>query len=155
MQNKDIDLSDLLKKKYIELNLKEKKKIALINELAELVVKSCGIKDRKSIFKAILEREKLGSTAIGKGVALPHIKIKNVKKPLLIFARSKEGVDFDSLDGEKTYLFFMLVSPQQNVGIHLKILAKISHLIKDKFVIEWLKKAETKEQVLKIISDFK
>jgi len=150
----DIKLPDLLKEKYIELDLKEKEKTKLITELIDLAAKSSRIKDKKAIFKAILEREKLGSTGIGNGVAIPHVKIKEVKKPLLILGRSPGGVDFDSLDGEKTYLFFMLISPQEEVGLHLKILAKISHLVRDKFIVERLKKTKDKHEVFEIISGF-
>jgi len=153
-KHRDIKLPDLLKEKYIELDLKEKQKTKLIAELIDIVVKPSRIKDKKALFKAILEREKLGSTAIGNGVAIPHAKIKGVKKPLLILGRSVQGVHFDSLDGEKTYLFFMLFSPQEEVGPHLKILAKISHLVKDKFMVERLKKIKDKHEVFEIISGF-
>ncbi len=154
VKHRDIKLPDLLKEKYIELDLKEKEKTKLIAELVDIVVKPSRIKDGEFLFKAILEREKLGSTAIGNGVAIPHVKIKGVKKPLLILGRSAEGVDFDSLDGEKTYLFFMLISSQEEVGLHLKILAKISHLVKDKFVVERLKKVKDKHYIFEIISGF-
>ncbi len=154
VKHRDIKLPDLLKEKYIELDLKEKEKTKLIAELVDIVVKPSRIKDGEFLFKAILEREKLGSTAIGNGVAIPHVKIKGVKKPLLILGRSAEGVDFDSLDGEKTYLFFMLISSQEEVGLHLKILAKISHLVKDKFVVERLKKVKDKHDIFEIISGF-
>jgi PTS system nitrogen regulatory IIA component len=154
VKHRDIKLPDLLKEKYIELDLKEKEKTKLIAELVNIVAKSSRVKDGKALFKAILEREKLGSTAIGNGVAIPHVKIKGVKKPLLILGKSTEGVDFDALDGEKTYLFFMLISPQEKVGLHLKILAKISHLVKDKFTVERLKKVKAKHETFEIISGF-
>ena len=154
IEHSDIKLPDLLKEKYIELDLKEKEKTKLIAELVDIVAKPSRIKDGKTLFKAILEREKLGSTAIGNGIAMPHAKIKGVKKPLLILGRSAEGVDFNSLDGEKTYLFFMLISAQEEVGLHLKILAKISHLVKDKFVVERLKKIKDKHEIFEIISGF-
>ncbi|MFH0790960.1 MAG: PTS sugar transporter subunit IIA [Candidatus Omnitrophota bacterium] len=150
----DIKLSDLLKEKYIELDLKEKEKTKLIAELADIVVKSSRIKDKKAVFKAILEREKLGSTGIGNGVAVPHAKIKGVKKPLLILGRSPEGVDFDSLDGEMTYMFFMLISPEEEVGLHLKVLAKIAHFIRDKFIVERLRKIKDKHEIFPIVFDF-
>ncbi|MDP1854096.1 MAG: PTS sugar transporter subunit IIA [Candidatus Omnitrophota bacterium] len=154
IKHSDIKLPDLLKEKYIELDLKEKEKTKLIAELVDIVVKPSRIKDGKVLSKAILEREKLGSTAIGNGIAIPHVKIRGIKKPLLILGKSAEGVDFDSLDGEKTYLFFMLISPQKEIGLHLKILAKISHLVKDKFVVERLKKIKEKHEIFEIISGF-
>jgi len=154
VKHREIKLPDLLKEKYIVLDLQEKEKTKLIAELVNIVVKSSRIKNKEALFNAILEREKLGSTAIGNGVAIPHVKIKGFKKPLLILGRSIEGVNFDSLDGEKTYLFFMLISPQEKVGLHLKILAKISHLVKDKFVVERLKKIKGKHEVFELICGF-
>lgn len=150
---KDIKICELLKDKYIELNLKEKDKTKLIAELVDLVRESRKIKNKKAIFEAIVEREKLGSTAIGNGVAIPHAKIKGIEKLILILGRSTEGVNFNSLDGEKTYLFFMLISPKEEVGSHLKILARISHVIKDKFTVERLKKIKIKAEVFPIISN--
>ncbi|MCM8792516.1 MAG: PTS sugar transporter subunit IIA [Candidatus Omnitrophica bacterium] len=154
VKHSDIKLPDLLKEKYIELDLKEREKTKLIAELVDKVAVHGRVKNGKVLFKAILEREKLGSTAIGNGVAIPHVKIKGIKKPLLILGRSAEGVDFNALDGEKTYLFFLLISPQEQVGLHLKILAKISHLVKDKFVVERLKKIKDKYEVFEIIAGF-
>jgi PTS system nitrogen regulatory IIA component len=154
IKHSDIKLPDLLKEKYIELDLKEKEKTKLIAELVDIVAKPSRRKDGKALFKAILEREKLGSTAIGNGVAIPHAKIRGIKRPLLILGKSSEGVNFDSLDGEKTYLFFMLISPQEEVGLHLKILAKISHLVRDKFIVERLKKIKDKHEIFEIISGF-
>ena len=153
-KHRDIKLPDLLKEKYIELDLKEKEKTKLIAELVDIISKSNRIKNREALSKAILERERLGSTAIGNGVAIPHAKIKGIKKPLLILGRSTEGVNFDALDGEKTYLFFMLISPREEVGLHLKILSKISHLVKDKFVVERLKKIKGKHEVFELICGF-
>ncbi len=153
-EHSDTKLSDLLKEKHIELNLKEKEKPKLIAELVDIVAKSNNINEKKVLFRAILERERLGSTAIGKGLAIPHAKIKGIKKPILILGRSFEGVDFDSLDGEKTYLFFLLISAQDEVGLHLKILAKIAHLARDKFHVERLKKIKDKKEFSEIISDF-
>lgn len=150
---KDLKISALLKDKYIELNLKEKERLEVIDELVNLAAKSSKIRDKKALFETIVEREKLGSTAIGNGVAIPHAKIKGIKKPMLVFGRSAEGVDFNSLDGEKTYIFFMLISPQENVGTHLKILAKIARLMKDKFTVKHLKDVKNKYEIFPIISD--
>lgn len=151
--NKELKISALLKGKYIELNLKEKEKLGVIAELVNLVCRSGKIRDRKALFEAIVEREKLGSTAIGNGVAIPHVKIKGIKKPILVFGRSAEGVDFNSLDGEKTYIFFMLISPQEDVGTHLKILARVARLMKDKFTVKHLKDVKNKYEIFPIISD--
>jgi len=146
-------LSGLLKESSIELDLEGTNKAAIITELAEIACKSGGLKNKKVIAEAISERERLGSTAIGNGVAVPHAKINGIKQTILTFGRSSEGVDFNSLDGEKTYLFFMLLSPKDDIGVHLKILAKISHLIKDRFMVGLFRKAKLKKEILSIISN--
>jgi len=149
----EVKLSALLKEECTELDIKEKDKTKLIGELAALIARSLRGKDKKVFFNALLKRERLGSTAIGNGVAIPHAKIEGIKKVTLAFGRSLAGVDFSALDGEKTYLFFVLISPVKDVGVHLKILAKIAHLLQDKFAVYLLKKARTKKEIFKVISD--
>ena len=148
----NIKLSSLLKESSVELNLEGRSKADIISELVDIACKSGGIRNRKALADALAEREKLGSTAIGNGVAVPHAKIDGVKQAVLVFGRSGEGVDFNSLDGEKTHLFFMLISPKDDRGAHLKILAKISHLIKDRFMVGLFKKAKSKKEALSIIA---
>ncbi|MCX5694971.1 MAG: PTS sugar transporter subunit IIA [Candidatus Omnitrophica bacterium] len=151
-KSKEIKLSNLLKEKLVNLDLKGKNKKQIIAELVELIAKSGKLNNKKAFFKIIVNREKLGSTGIGNGVAIPHGRSKEIRDFVLVFARKSEGIDFGALDGEKTYLFFALASPEAEVGGHLKILAEISRLFKDKFIVDLLKKAEDKPKVLKIIS---
>ena len=87
--------------------------------------------DSEKLSKVLLEREKIGSTAIGEGVAIPHGKLPEVDRVYGVFARSPEGVDFDSVDGYRTHLFFLLVAPENSPGDHLKALARISRLLQD------------------------
>jgi PTS system fructose-specific IIC component len=148
-----IKLSSLLKDNLIELELEGKDKSEIIDELVDIVVKSGKAKNKKALASAIAARENLGSTAIGNGVAVPHAKIDGIKHTVLAFGRSAAGVDFNSLDGERTHLFFMLISPKEDIGSHLKILAKISHLIKDRFMVGLFKKAHSKKEVLSMISN--
>ena len=77
------------------------------------------------------ERERLGSTAIGDGIAIPHGKLRGISRILGVFGRSPQGVDFDSLDGNPTHLFFLLVAPEDSASLHLKALARVSRLFKD------------------------
>jgi PTS system nitrogen regulatory IIA component len=149
----DIKLSTLLKEKFINLSLEGDEKKKIILELVEFIAESKKLKDKKKFLKAIQEREKLGSTGIGNGVAIPHAKSDGVGDFVLAFARKDGGIDFDALDGEKTYLFFILASPKNDIGNHLKIIAKISRVVKDKFIVELLRKAKDKKAILKIISD--
>ena len=145
-------LHNLIKEKYIMLDLKEATKKKLLAELVNCIAKSGKVKDKKAFLAAIQKREKLGSTGIGNGVAIPHAKSERVQDFILAFARKDTGIDFGALDGEKTYLFFMLASPMDDVGNHLKILADISRLVKDKFIVESLKNAKDQKEVLKIIT---
>lgn len=150
-KNKDIMLTDLLKERFINLELQGKDKKEIIYNLVELIATSKKLRNKKVFFKTMLERERLGSTGIGGGVAIPHAKSKAVAGFILVFARVSGGMDFGALDGEKTHLFFALASPEEKVGGHLKILAEISRLVKDKFIVEKLKKAKDAKEVLKIV----
>lgn len=149
----DIKLSSLIQDKYIDLELKGDDKETLLGELVSILSKSGKVKSKKHALDALMERENMGSTAIGNGVAIPHAKIEGLKEPVLAFGRSAHGVDFNSLDGERTHLFFMFLAPKEDVGIHLKTLAKISHLIKDKFTVGLFKKARDKREIHKIMAE--
>jgi PTS system nitrogen regulatory IIA component len=100
-----------------------------------------------------MEREKLGSTGIGSGVAIPHGKIANLDHIVAAFGRSKAGIDFDSQDGEPTYLFFVLVAPENTAGLHLKALAKLSRLLKDSNFRDRLMKVPDAKAIYQIISE--
>jgi nitrogen PTS system EIIA component len=153
--DKALRLVNLLSEKNICLELKGKNKKSLMVELVDFMAKSSGtIRDKKSLLSILLKREKLGSTGIGGGVAIPHAKSPKVKAFSIVFARHSTGVDFGALDGEKTYLFFALVSPEDNVGSHLKILSEISRLVKDKFVVDLLRRALDTKEVLRIMSTY-
>lgn len=148
----EIKLSELLKDKFIELELESSEKRKIIAELAALVAQSKRLKNKKAFFDCLLEREALGSTGIGNGVAIPHAKTKVAADFIVALGRKTKGIDFGALDGEKTYLFFVLASPKDEVGRHLKILADISRIVKDKFTIDSLKQAKDKKEIIKIIS---
>jgi fructose-specific phosphotransferase system IIA component len=142
-----------LNTKLINLNLISKTKKGVMEELVDLISTSGLIKNKKALLKALLEREALGTTGIGNGVAIPHAREVGVKRLVVAFGRSKEGVDFGALDGEKTYLFFILATPRGEIGTHLKILAKIAHLLKDKYIRNCLIKADAKKEVIEIIKN--
>lgn len=149
----EIKLSRILKENLIDLELQADDKNGIIAELIELLSKSRKIRNKKLFYKAMLEREKLGSTGIGNGVAIPHAKSEGIRDFIIAFARKDSGIDFGALDGEKTYLFFAMASSKNAVGGHLKVLAQISGLVRDKFIVDLLRKAKNKKEILKIISD--
>jgi PTS system nitrogen regulatory IIA component len=100
-----------------------------------------------------LDREKLGSTGIGDGIAIPHGKIRDLGGVVASFGRSREGVDFESIDQKPTHLFFLLVAPENSAGMHLKALARISRLLKDPNFRKKLMGAGDKDELFQIISE--
>ncbi len=133
--NKDVtvNLIDFLPADAIQVDLKGQTKKEALKELVQILTSAHGIKNSAGIYDALMEREDLGSTGIGQGIAIPHGKSDSVNKVIAALGVSKRGIDFDALDGESVYIFFMRVAPPNSAGIHLKILAKISRLLKDKF----------------------
>jgi len=147
-------IMDFLNEKAIDVNLQSADKEGVMDELLELLVKAGTIKpkDKKGLFKVLMDREALGSTGIGQGIGIPHGKSNCVDKLVGAFGISPNGVDFDSLDGEPAHLFFLLITPEDSAGPHLKALARISRLLKNKFFREALVKAKSKKEAIDIIS---
>ncbi|MBI5145333.1 MAG: PTS sugar transporter subunit IIA [Candidatus Omnitrophica bacterium] len=147
-------IMDFLSKKAIIMDIKSSRKEEVIRELVDALVNAAEIEKRytNKLMEALLTRESLGSTAIGQGVAIPHAKSECVEKLIAAFGLSQRGVDFDSLDGEPAYIFFLLVAPQDSAGPHLKALARISRLLKDKYFRDHLRAAKDAAQVINIIS---
>ena len=144
-------IMDFLNPEAVSPNLQSTKKKEVIEELIDLLAKTGEIKNKDELVKTLLSRETLGSTGIGQGIGIPHGKSANVKKLIASFGLSKEGVNFESLDGEPTHIFFLLVAPEESAGPHLKALARISRLLKDKYFRETLIKAKDAEEIIKII----
>lgn len=147
-------IMDFLSKKSILADLKSTKKEDVIKELVDLLINSGELDKncRGKVLEALMERESLGSTAIGQGIAIPHAKTDCVGKLVGAFALSRKGVDFDSLDGEPVYIFFLLLAAQDSAGPHLKALARISRLFKDKYFRDNLRKAEDDKDIIRVIS---
>ncbi len=124
-------IAELLNPAAIAGDLQSTGKDAVLAELAEVLVQASGDLNRDEVLRVLQEREVLGSTGIGEGVAIPHGKLGKLERLLLAFGRSRRGVDFDSMDGRPAHLFFLLVAPEESVGVHLKTLARISKLLKN------------------------
>lgn len=144
-------LADVLKEEHIITDLKARGKRQLLEEMVSCISSRVDGVDPEKVLNAVLEREKLGSTGIGHGVAIPHGKIKGMTEIRVFFGRSGPGVDFDSLDRQPVYLFFMIVAPENSTAAHLKILAGISHLLKDQEFRHRLTTAETAGDVYRVI----
>ena len=149
-----MQIMEFLSKKAILTDIKSVKKEDVIKELVEALIGAGDIEKRcrNKLIESLMSREALGSTAIGQGIAIPHAKSDCVEKLVAAFGLSKKGVDFDSLDGEPAYIFFLLVAPQDSAGPHLKALARISRLLKDKYFRDTLRSCEDDKAVIKIIA---
>jgi len=148
-------IMDFLSEKATSADLKSKNKKDIIDELVGLLVQSGGLpaKEKQQIITTLMDREDLGSTGIGQGIGIPHGKSQSVKQLFAAFGLSKDGVDFESLDGEPVHIFFLLIAPEDSAGPHLKALARISRLLKDKYFREMLREAKDAGEVVKIISE--
>jgi len=147
-------LMDFLSEKSIAADIKSTKKEDVLKELVDLLINAGELDKsfRNKVIDGLLERESLGSTAIGQGIAIPHAKTDCVSKLVGAFALSKKGVDFDSLDGEPVYIFFLLLAAQDSAGPHLKALARISRLFKDKYFRDNLRNCSSEKDIIKVIS---
>jgi nitrogen PTS system EIIA component len=147
-------ITDFLSTKAILTDIKSTKKEDVIKELVDALINASDIdkRHRNKLIDALMAREALGSTAIGQAVAIPHAKSDCVDKLVAAFGISKRGVDFDSLDGEPAHIFFLLVAPQDSAGPHLKALARISRLLKDKYFRDSLRNCQDDKSVIDIIS---
>lgn len=149
-----MNIMDFLSKKAILTDIKATKKEEVMKELVDALINAGDIEKRcrNKLIDALMARESLGSTAIGQGIAIPHAKSDCASKLIGAFGISKKGVDFDSLDAEPAYIFFLLVAPVESAGPHLKALARISRLLKDKYFRDNLRAATDEKTILKIIS---
>jgi len=149
-----MQIMEFLSKKAILADIKSTKKEEVIKELVDALVAAGEIEKRcrNKLIEALTTRESLGSTAIGQGIAIPHAKSDCVDKLIAAFGISKKGVDFDSLDGEPAYIFFLLVAPQDSAGPHLKALARISRLLKDKYFRDSLRACTDDKSIVKIVA---
>ncbi len=145
-------ISDIMKEGGILPNLVSHDKAGALRELANLLVTTFKLKENpEKLVKILEEREKLGSTGIGDGIAIPHGKLSSLNEELLVLGRSKEGIDFNSMDGKPTYLFFLLMGPEEAAGIHLKALARLSRLLKNASFRESLMKANNPSEIMEMI----
>ncbi|MFC3882164.1 fructose-specific PTS transporter subunit EIIC [Bacillus songklensis] len=144
-------ITDLLKRETIVLNLSSSSKEAVIDELVDTLDSAGRLAGRDEFKKAILAREAQSTTGIGEGIAIPHAKTKAVKTPAIAFGRSQAGVDYESLDGQPSHLFFMIAAPEGANNTHLETLSRLSSLLMDPAFRKQLMEAETADDVLSLI----
>lgn len=145
-------IMDILDEDFVIPDLSATNKREVLKELIAVFLEKYNKLDKESLLTVLLEREKLGSTGIGEGVAIPHGKIGDLECVVLSFGRSKKGIGFDSIDGKPVHLFFLLVAPENSAGLHLKALAKISRMLRNPSLRKDLMGAESKEEIVQILT---
>ena len=144
-------LTDILGPQQVIAELKARGKRAAMEELCSVLTGLEPKLDLDQLMEVLIERERLGSTGIGDGIAIPHGKLPDLDRLLLSFGRSRVGIDFDSLDGKPAHLFFLVVAPENSAGTHLKALARISRLLKSHLVRRELMEAKDAHAIYEII----
>ena len=143
---------DVLKEETIIAKLNATDKKGVLEELTGPVAQLSGV-DQEEMVRVLLERERLGSTGIGEGIAIPHGKLKSLQSLLVSFGRSQKGVDFEAIDGKPAHLFFLLLAPENSTGDHLRMLAGISRLLKDETFRQRLMTAPDRSGLYMVIAD--
>jgi nitrogen PTS system EIIA component len=143
---------DALPKEAIIVDLKAIDKKGVLEELVVPIAKIAGV-GHEELVKVLMERERLGSTGIGEGIGIPHGKIRGLESLILGFGRSQKGVDFDSMDGMPAHIFFLLITPENSTGLHLKLLARISRILKNDPFKEKLLHATSRDEIYSIIKE--
>lgn len=144
-------ITEFLDKRGIKIGLAATAKEDILKELVDVLAEVKDLGDKKSILKALIERENLGSTGIGQGIAIPHGKTDRVKELVAVLGISPKGVNFEALDGEMVHIFFLLVAPKDTAGPHLKALAQISRLLRDSYFCQLLRRCKTSEEAYELI----
>ncbi|MDH5753494.1 MAG: PTS sugar transporter subunit IIA [Deltaproteobacteria bacterium] len=145
-----MNLMDYFDKSSINLALNGSSKEEILSELVDILVDKGVVSTKEKLYNSLLEREGLGSTGIGHGVAIPHGRSPELDQPAVALGRSVADVDFDAIDGHPTRIFFLLVAPENGTTQHLHLLAKIARLMKDAKTRKSLMEVQTPEEVLEL-----
>ena len=143
---------NLIEEDIIKIPLEAKTKPDVIKELVDVLKKAGKIEDAESVFRAVMLRENMGSTGLEKGIAVPHAKTHKVNNLVLAIGVSPEGVDFDSLDGEPSKLFFILIATPQQAGPHIEALSEIARLTRSSNFCKLLLNAKTPKEIVDIFT---
>ena len=146
-------ITDILKKEFIIDNLVSADKASVLEELSFFLKSKGLVPEKENLLNALMEREKLGSTGIGENVAIPHAKSSEIDQIITIFGRSIKGVEFDSLDKKPVHFIYLVLAPANSSGQHLKVLARISRLLKNKPLRDAIMSASGANQIYSIIAD--
>jgi len=144
------NISEILNEDLIILNLKTRKKQQVIEELIDKICEKEKIKDKTTLLQAVKEREEIESTGIGMGIAIPHCRTNAVDKVMVAFGKSVYGVDYDTLDGKPAYLFFLIIAPESERKLYIRILARLSRLLRNQEFRRALREIITRAEVIEL-----
>jgi len=144
---------DFLKEEQIIPKLQGTDKLSVLRELSNVLVAPCRVNSAEDLLRILLDREKLESTGIGEGIAIPHGRLKKLKDFVISFGRSVEGVDFDSIDKKLTHLFFLVMAPENSAVNNLKLLGRIVTLLKDASFKKRLMEAGSQQELYQYIAE--
>ena len=147
-----MDLGDLLQPEGVFASVRIKNKKQALQELAAKAARVTGL-DERQIFDTLLQRERLGSTGVGRGIAIPHARIPGLPRIATVFAQLEEPIDFDSPDNEPVDLLFVLLAPEQAGADHLKALARISRVLRDPQTLEKLRAAGDRAALYAVLTE--
>lgn len=153
LKESSVGIGRLLRKEFVLEQLQAKDKQEVLAELAGALARGRTKEDLGAMVRVLREREKLGSTGIGGGVAIPHGKLPGLGEIMVAFGRSREGVEFDAVDGKPVHLFFLLMAPENSAGEHLKVLAKLSRMLKDGQFRKRLLEAPLHEDLVRLLAE--
>ena len=143
---------DVLQKDAILPDLTSRDKKGVIEELVSPVIRIANV-NQEDLVRVLMDRERLGSTGIGGGIGIPHGKLTGLESLILSFGLSRKGVDFESMDGRPTHIFFLLITPENSTGLHLKLLARISKILKNDLFKAKLLKAADRDEIFDAIKE--
>lgn len=144
-------LSKFCEEELMIFDLQGQTKDEIIKELVALASQSSMVRDSEELLRAVVEREKLVTTGVGYGVAFPHAKTRAVKGIVIAFGRSEVGIDFGSMDKKPVHLFYMIAAPEDAIGAHLNVMARLSYIMKSEKNRERLMRAKTAGEVMLIL----
>ena len=150
---KTVKILEYLREEWIVPDLQGADKASVLKELSRTLVAPCQVSSPEELLKVLLEREKLESTAIGDGIAIPHGRLKKLKDFYISFGRSIPGVDFDSIDHKASHLFFLVMAPENSAGNNLNLLGRIVTLLKDSSFRKRLMEAHSQKELYQVISE--
>ena len=148
-----VKIIDYLQEERVIPELQGTDKRSVLKELSGVLVEPCQVASAEELLQVLLDREKLGSTGIGEGIAIPHGRLKKLKNFLVSFGRSMKGVDFDSIDRKPSQLFFLVMAPENSAVDNLKLLGRIVTLLKDPSFKRRLMGAPSQKELFQIISE--